>query len=287
MASQRENFRLFLMRGDLEGALASVEDALPGQPGASTRVNNLSGARALLSWAQLEWRSVLHPDANFAQAYLEHLRVKHGGETASIQNRLTHARNLFRALRRYGVCETNPFDHVRSPTHTPERHRVAYSASEVARLVASGDAAERAWVLCGAHAGLTGPEVLRLKWDAVDFRRSVIQLAGREVPMDAELERAMRVYGEASAPGALFPAGSAVFAFVSLPELRAALFSLCRRAGVWYGGRAWRALRAHAGVRFWQEHRDFAPVAALLGLRPGGRTLYVVQNFARLAGEAG
>ena len=246
MTSQREQFRSFLARGDLEGALSVVEAALPGRPGGSTRINNLSGARNLLRWAQDEWRSVLHPD----------LRLR-GGLPESFG----------RKVRRGDLQHPQPPEPRPQPLPRPRpvrglrpgslsgaaRHRTVYTVAEVARLAGAGEVVARALVLCGTHRGLRGPEVLRLAWTDVDFAGDTMRVAERDVPLSAALDGALRAHANSSGPGALVPEVGRVFALGSASELRGVLFARCRAAGVWYGGRAWRALRAHAGVRFWDE----------------------------------
>lgn len=279
MDTPRDAFRQHLARGDLEGALAVVESHLPGMPGSSTRHNNLSGARAVLRWAQHEWRSVLHPDAAFGAAYLAHLHAKHPGQGASVQNRLTHARNLFRAMRVAEVCDANPFEKLRGPNHRAQEHRAGYSDAEVTRLCAHADAEGRALILLGAHGGLTGPEVLRLRWRDVNFERSALTLPDRAVPLSPELRAALMALASRRNVGELFPSEDRVFEIEDQREVRGRLFALCQAANVWYGERAWRALRAHAGRRWWRKHGDLARVAALLGLR-GQRAPFIVRSFA-------
>ena len=126
----------------------------------------------------------------------------------------------------------------------------------MARLAGAGEVVARALVLCGTHRGLRGPEVLRLAWTDVDFAGDTMRVAERDVPLSAALDGALRAHANSSGPGALVPEVGRVFALGSASELRGVLFARCRAAGVWYGGRAWRALRAHAGVRFWDEYRD-------------------------------
>ncbi|AFZ69793.1 site-specific integrase [Deinococcus peraridilitoris] len=273
--STRDAFREHLTRGDLEGALQLIEPHLPGVAGSATRVNNLSGARALLRWAQDEWRSILHPDTEFGEAYLQHLTSKHGAETSSIQNRLIHARNTYKALIASEIVTTNPFAGLKGPNHKAEEHRQGYTQDEIERLCQHASPEGKSLVLLGAHAGLTGPELRAVKWTDINFKEQTITVSDRIIPLSKELHAALSAYHTG-----LFSRSERLFELPTQLALREHLFTLCQRAQVWYGDKAIRALRAYAGERFYALHEDRELVARYLGVR-SAKTHFTLRNYAR------
>ncbi len=89
---------------------------------------------------------------------------------------------------RQGWLEANPIAEVRSASTKAVRNRVLrredyYNQSEIQRLLkhSNGDV-ERAFWLCGAHAGLRLPgEALGLRWGAVDFDARILRPYGNWV----------------------------------------------------------------------------------------------------------
>lgn len=272
-----EQLRRALVRGDLEAFLDRVAEDLPGIPGNATRKNYLSSLRAYLRWATHEQRSVLHAEADDARAYLALLAAKHAHAPATIHNHLTRVRTLYDLLRSCGAHPgPNPFLGLKLPSNKPEEHRDLYGDEEVRRLCEHAGAQGRALVLLGAHAGLTGPEVVKLSWQDVDTRGGRLTVKGREVEASDELHRALRDYGKERGHTDLFAAAGRMFDFETDHELRAAVYALCQRANVPY--RAWRALRNSAGLRLLRLTNDPQTVANQLGLT----TLKAIEPLQKL-----
>ena len=257
--------RQLLVRQDVEGVLNALEAHLPGQPGNATRRNNLSGCRIFLRWAFEAGQSVLSPQGDLGAAYLAFLRRKHPETPASVINRLAHARNLYLALNEVGAAAVDPFNELDAPSNDPALHKEAYTEAEVQRMLVHGDARERALVLLGAHAGLTGPEVAALQWRDMHFEQGVLSVRGREVPTGAALHAALQQHAHAQGVTQLFGGEGEVFAEMENDhQVRAALFRVCLSGNVPY--RAWRALRNHAGLRMLSMTHDEQQVARYLGL---------------------
>lgn len=237
--------RRMLERGDLDGFVDAVAPLLPGQAGDRTRQNNVSGVRVYLKWCAAEGHPVLRPTAAQAAAYRGWLEAHHAPATS--KNRLSQVRHLYDALRGGGVVQEHPFRGVRGPVNRPEEHRDHYSAAELARLLAHADTGDRALVLLGAHGGLTGPEVLGLRFEALRLWEGELEVGGRVIPGSAELLGALAEWGRQCGHTALFAARGPVFDLASPFLLRQRIFRLCRRANVPY--RAWQALRNAAGLR--------------------------------------
>ncbi|WP_420593709.1 tyrosine-type recombinase/integrase [Deinococcus sp.] len=277
--------RQLLTRQDLEGVLNAVEASLPGQPGNATRRNNLSGCRIFLRWAFDAKQSVLTPDPSLGAAYLAFLQRKHPDTPASVINRLAHARNFYTALQDRGAAVTDPFAALEAPSNDPALHKEAYTEAEVQRLTIHGDAQEAALVLLGAHAGLTGPEVAKLNWRDMAFEAGVLSVRGRQVPTGAELHAALETYAHQQGVTQLFGGEGRVFPSLENDHLvRAALFTVCRRANVPY--RAWRALRNHAGLRMLTLTHDEGQVARYLGLSTLKAVKFIQRAVDRGMGQA-
>lgn len=272
-----EQLRRALTSGNLEGFLDLIAQGLPGAPGNATRKNYLSSLRAYLRWTDAEGRSVLHAREDDAQAYLAFLLAKHAHAPATIHNHLTRVRTLYDLLHEYGAhAGPNPFLGLKLPSNKPEEHRDLYSEEEVRRLVTHADAQGRAVVLLGAHAGLTGPETVGLRWEDVDTRAGLLRVRGRQVEASDELHAALRAYGQERGHTDLFAARGPVFDFQTDHELRAAIYRLCQQANVTY--KAWRALRNTAGLRLLNLTGDPQVVADRLGLT----TLKAVEVWQKL-----
>ncbi|GAA5512923.1 tyrosine recombinase XerC [Deinococcus carri] len=277
-----EAFRRALTRGDLEAGLDLMAEFLPGAPGNATRKNYLSSLRAYLRWVQEERRSVLHAAEGDARAYLGTLLQKHPDTPATIHNHLTRVRTFYDLLEQHGLhAGPNPFLGLKLPSNRPEEHRDLYSEAEIQRLLAHADPAGRALVLLGAHAGLTGPETVRLRWEDVNASRGQLRVKGREVEVSEELRAALQSHGWEQGQTELFPAPGPVFSFQTDHQVRAAVYQLCRDANVPY--RAWRALRNAAGLRLLQQSGDPQLVAARLGLTTL-KAVEVWQKLERLGG---
>lgn len=266
-----------LQQAEPEAFLDLIAEHLPGQPGNATRKNYLSSIRVYLRWAAEEGRSVLNAAPDDAQAYLRHLLLKHAHAPASIHNHLTRVRTLYDLLaERQAYSGTNPFTALKLPSNRPEEHRDLYTAAELQRLLAQADRAERALVLLGAHAGLTGPETVALRWEDIQARSSRLRVQGREVEASDELHSALRAYGAERGHTDLFAAQGQAFDYRTDHQLRSVIYQLCQRANVPY--KAWRALRNAAGLRLLQLTGDPNEVAARLGLT----TLKAVEPWLKM-----
>lgn len=274
--------RRALEGGDHEAFLDLISAGLPGQPGNATRKNHLSSLRAYLRWTGEEGRSVLNATPEEAAAYLGLLVQKHAHAPATIHNHLTRVRGLYDLLIARSIHPgPNPFLGLKLPSNRPEEHRDLYGEDEVGRLLAHADVRERALVLLGAQAGLTGPEVVRLTWADVDTEVSQLRVTDRLVDLQGEILTALRAHGREQGQTDLFGArgGERVFEFATDHEVRRALYLLCRRANVPY--RAWRGLRNTAGLRLLRQTGDPRAVAAQLGLS----TLKAVEVWEKLEAQ--
>ncbi|WP_216328062.1 tyrosine-type recombinase/integrase [Deinococcus aestuarii] len=240
----------------------------------ATRKNVLSGWRILLRWLRAEGESVLNlrDPEELARAYAAWLWRTYPEAPATVNNRLTQARKLYQALQDKGLTELNPFVLVHGEVnHAHERRRV-YTPEEVTRLLAHANREEQALLLLGAHAGLTGPEVRRLRFEDVHALGERIHVGARIVTCTPELQFALQAWAGARGELPLYGMRPHGLLFeeegrpVTDAQLRAKMFELCRRAGVHY--KAWHALRNSAGVKMLGE-QDRRSVTEALGL--GGR----------------
>lgn len=264
----------------LNDVLDALDPYLPGQSGNSTRKNNRSGIRHYLAWAQTYNRSVLYPDPSTGRDYLAHLKRQHDQHASTIQNRITHARNFYRALHQLGHSLPDPFSLLELPRYDPAAHRDLYSAQELERMLGHADTGGKALILLGAHAGLTTREVLSLRWSDIRLRNDTLSIKKRLVEEPAELLSALRalamsrgVLHDVRAP-TLFHSSDQerLFDFADDNELRSALYRLCAHAnvnalmpGTKYA-RGWRALRNNAGLRILELTADPELVQERLGL---------------------
>lgn len=269
--------RRHLERREYEAFLDLLSAELPGQAGGLTRKNYVSSLRVFLRWCSEETRSVLNATQADALAYQSHLQGR--GTPATVHNHMTRVRTLYSLLLARGEHPgPNPYDGLKLPSNRPEEHRDLYTGPEITRLLAHGDVTERLLVLLGAHVGLTGPETVALRWEAVNTHAGHLDVRGRHLEADAQVYAALREYGRERGHTDLFAATGPLFDFQTDHQLRAALFRLCMRANVPY--RAWRALRNTAGLRILEQTGDPAVVARRLGLG----TLKAVEVWKRLSG---
>jgi integrase len=254
--------RQLLSLGDLAGFLDALSPLLPGAPGDRTHQNNLSGLRVYLGWTQGEGLALLSPAPGQAAAYRTWLEGQYA--PATVKNRLSQVRHLYDVLQELGLVEHHSFRDVSGPPNRAWEHRAVYSPEEVTRLLAHAGVEERALVLLGAHGGLTGPEVLALRFEHLRLERGELAVAGRVVEGSAALLGALEAWGRTQGHTALFSAQGPVFDLESASQLRRRVWRLCRRANVPY--RAWQALRNAAGVRLLGLTPDREGVQAQLGL---------------------
>ncbi|THF70858.1 integrase [Deinococcus sp. Arct2-2] len=247
MLLSKSQLRRLFGQQDFAAALDLLVPALPGTPGSTTQINVLSGLRIYFGWLQEQGHGVLAADEVQAAAYRDWLTQTYSPATA--KNRLSQVRTLYDVLIAQAMLSSNPF---RTPTATgplnrPQDHRRAYTPAEVQRLLAHATPEERALVLLGGHAGLTGPEVIGLQFEDVQLHSGLLTVRGRSIPGSELLLDALQSWGHLRGHTALFQAQGPVFEIQNPADLRQRLYRLCRRANVPY--QAWQALRNAAGIR--------------------------------------
>ncbi|PYE51026.1 phage integrase N-terminal SAM-like domain-containing protein [Deinococcus yavapaiensis] len=273
-----EHLRRALTRSDIESFLHLLDDHTPGTPGSTTRKNYTSSWRRHLRWTQREQRSILNATRHDTNAYLELLTREHEHAPATIRNHITRLRTLYDVLHQIGAHPgPNPVGQRPLPPHHPEDYRHVYTNAELDLLLTHANPAGRALLLLGAHAGLTGPQVVTLRWPHVDWTQRRLHLDKHDVPLEDDLARALHAHAVEQGHGDLFPTDTLIFNLRNDHELRAFIYRLCDRANVTY--KAWRALRAHAGLRLLQASNDPAFVAQHLGVH----TLKAIAPLIKLA----
>ncbi|AFZ69489.1 tyrosine-type recombinase/integrase [Deinococcus peraridilitoris] len=262
----------------LNAVLDLLEPHLPQARG--TRINTRSGIRIYLQWARDQGRSVLHPDPKTGEDYLQYLKSRYDTQANTLNNRLSQARSFYNVLHGLGHSVPDPFDRLDNPRYDPAAHRDTYTPEELIRLLAHADTEGKVMVLLGAHAGLTGPEVVSLRWSDIRMHGEILSIKKRLVEEPQELLGALRtlaqsrgVLHDVRAPTLFQSDGNArLFSFENDNELRHALYSLCGHANVNSRSprstiaRGWRALRNNAGLRILELTGDPEVVQERLGL---------------------
>lgn len=292
-----ELFRRHLIRGTNgeDDALDVIDDLLPGTSRSDrTRRNNRAGIRVYLRWAREHHRSVLHPDPATGTDYVTWLNARYAPST--VNNRVTHARNAYAALRRLGHHGLDPFADVQTVRYHPEDHRDWFTRQEIDRLVSNTDVEGRVMVLLGAHAGLTGPEAVALTWQDIRVTPDGhLSVRRRLVEQPEALLNALQTLAQArglphDVRGATLGitevhANEPVLSPTDEHALRSALYRVCSNANVEVRakgarvGRGWRALRNAAGLRLVHLTGDPDLVAERLGVG----TRLAVEPLVRLA----
>jgi len=238
------------------------------------------GLDALVGWCEAAGQKPHQLDTLAAKRYTRHLEAL-GLAPASVNARLSGARAFMGALAWAGMMTADPFarEAVTDPTPAHEK-RAPYSRPELDRLLAAGDAWERALVLVAADAGLRASEAVALEWPDVDLpgRRLVVKSGkGGKRRTVALTERC------AEALAALAPAPSGRVFSYTRQQADYYLRRLCDRAGVTCRGM--HALRHSCGTRLYQSSRDLVLVARHLGhatTRPTeGYTHLAAEDYAR------
>lgn len=260
-----------LLEGEQDNAFIDLLSmALEGSP--VTKKNVMSGWRMYLRWVREEGRGVLNADQAQAEAYAEWLKLEYQAP-ATINNRLVQVRKMYRLLLQGGLVETEVFKATHGVVNPADERRLYYTEEEITRLLAHGDVGERLLVLLGSHLGLTGPELLVLKFD--DFRNDdqEVQLQRRlgkpVLSCSKEIQLALQQvrHREGERPLFGFHASGRVFEYENDMQLRSVVFMLCKKANVLYKG--WRSFRNYAGIKMLRESRDARKTAEQLGI--GGR----------------
>lgn len=262
--------RLLLEREQDNEFIDLLSTALDGSP--VTRKNVLSGWRLYLRWVREEGRGVLNADQAQAEAYAEWLKLEYQAP-ATINNRLVQVRKMYRLLLQGGLVDSEVFRATHGVVNPADERRLYYSEEEITRLLTHANVEERLLVLLGAHLGLTGPELLFLKFD--DFRNSDqdVQLQRRPgkpvLSCSKEIQLALQQVRHREGERPLFDvrATGRVFAYENDMQLRSAVFLLCKKSNVLYKG--WRSFRNYAGIKMLKESRDARKTAEQLGI--GGR----------------
>ncbi len=259
--------RLLLERQQYPEFIDLLSVGLSGS--AVSRKNILSGWRLYLGWVREEGRGVLDADQGQAQAYADWLRLKYEAP-ATLNNRLVQVRKLYALLAEVGLWQGDAFQKVHGQVNPADERRPHYSEDEVARLLAGASLRERLLVLLGSQLGLTGPEILNLRFEDFSEDDRELRLSGRAVlPCSAEIRSVLLALRQQRGEEPLFGhvATGRVFDLADDMALRRVVFGLCKRVGVPY--RAWMALRNHAAIKMLAESGDGSLTAARLGV--GGR----------------
>jgi integrase/recombinase XerC len=158
------------------------------------------------------WQSVnlLHPSADDAQEYVRWLEegVRDTNNEylitpkspATVNQRISAARNLYNAFIWCGFEIENPFQKVKirkDPTAAHEK-RQEYSLETVRELLhqadEEGDVISKITIMLGVFDGLRVSEIINLRWSDIDFHERLIWIRGkggkqRYVPLSATLSR--------------------------------------------------------------------------------------------------
>lgn len=263
-----DTLRLLLKREQDNEFIDLLSASLQGAP--ASRRNIVSGWRLYLRWVRDEGRGVLNADQAQAEAYVEWLKV-HYEAPATLNNRLVQVRKLYRLLSDGGMYQGNAFEQTHGQVNPADRRRPVYTHQEIDRLLAHGNLEEKLLVLLGTEMGLTGPEVLKVRFEDFLNDGQELHLPGRStvIPCLTELRMTLLELRQQRGEQPLFEVKllGRVFNLEDTSALRAAVFALCKKANVPY--KAWMALRNYAGIKMLYETGDGRLTAARLGI--GGR----------------
>ncbi|WP_291423303.1 integrase [Deinococcus sp.] len=213
---------------------------------ATSKRNILSGWRLYIKWLEQEGGTLLQADPAQAQAYAAWLQHTYAAP-ATINNRLAQNRKLYRLLQHLGLSTVNPFEDLHGIINPADERRPYYLPEEIERLLAHADLEHQVLLLLGAHAGLTGPEIVQLQYEDCDSQS--IQVSQRIIEQSTQLKETFAKWRHQQGERPLLTPKleGKMFKFRDDQELRARIWKLCQQANVDYRG--WYALRNAAGIQ--------------------------------------
>ncbi|MCD0159686.1 tyrosine-type recombinase/integrase [Deinococcus sp. 6YEL10] len=242
---------------------------------------------SLLAFTDQTSHSLIQPHDDFGNLYMRWLEQQ-GQQAASVQLRVSNARNIFDALRWAGLHAENPFTGTRAPAPTTKIRREGYTPDDIRTLLDHADARERVIVLLGADAGLRNQEITDLTWNHVNLHNRELRVTGkgsktRTVPMTSRLHTALTLLGADSLFQRTDPIIPNTFNGQPITDdgLREIVSKLCTRAGTHY--RAVHALRHTAGTQLYRATHDLHVVSSILGhADPKTTAIYAHMDRSRL-----
>ncbi len=137
--------------------------------------------------------------------------LQRGRKPSSVNVEYRHLKAAFNKAKDWGYLKENPFARLK-PLKEPKSPPKFLSREEVGRLLAylkENDPDFHDLVLFGLETGARRIEILRLRWEDVDWRRKRIRLHGkgdkdREIPMTSSIEDLLRARGPKPC-GRVFP----------------------------------------------------------------------------------
>ena len=270
------------------GELWSLTEAylfLHGSKGARVSLHTLRTYKRgvvdlITAWAG---ENLLRPTRDAGVVYMRRLEagvLTSGAEAgkppspATLQVKLAAARTLYKALRWSGVTEARPFEDVRvakDPTPAWDKRR-PYRDAEIEALLDLATSAEKVVVLLGAHAGLRIGEMSDLRWNDLDYGKSVLRVRNGKggkaanVSLTKRLRQALQNLWEdlENARGDHRQRGAEYVLPWAADHTRKRFKRLCAKAGVDYRSAGVHGLRHGAGTRYYRQTKDLGRVAAHL-----------------------
>ncbi len=241
--SSTTHLQLLLNQENYPALLDQLASSLPVST--VSKRNILSGWRLYINWLEQEGGTLLHADSAQAQAYAAWLQHTYAAP-ATINNRLAQNRKLYRLLQQEGLSTVNPFEDLHGIINPAHERRPYYLPEEIQRLLAQTDLENQLLLLLGAHAGLTGPEIIRLQYEDCDDQS--IQVSQRTIEPSGQLKETLEKWRheQGERPLLTLKLEGKIFNFKDDQELRSRIWKLCQQANVEYRG--WYALRNAAGI---------------------------------------